>query len=324
MDYYQSSMDDEVVTTPYGLYLRLSNSAPPLELSKTEPTTTMAVTGHEGMYALMESTEGADFTLKCDETFWNVHRLLLVGRSPVLKRCLARGFKVRAICIDQARALMADLAKETMGNTYTFNGVDPPIVAWLVEYIYVLDYDVPFLQRPEEALAGETLVHPEVRRAQKELAELHNTLANASINTPTARRLRANCETLAQDKKRETGKHKGSYINPHTKHRVLLQQIEVYALADMYEMPHLQVVAAQKFRIILFDEVREGKYPHAEFLSLVEQIYSELPESSTHLREVCVDYAASDLTGIVADERFAAMEDECPRFLIDLLKVLSR
>ncbi|MCJ1244620.1 hypothetical protein MMC30_001818 [Trapelia coarctata] len=91
---------------------------------------------------LLANNGYADFTVKCGNRTWGIHRAIVCTRSFYFKRVCAGNFKVSPLILPMPLFNNeAELnAKEAMQSSITLEDDDPAFVGGMLEYLYTMVY----------------------------------------------------------------------------------------------------------------------------------------------------------------------------------------
>ena len=88
-------------------------------------------------------------------------------------------------------------------------------------------------------------------------------------------------------------------------YRRIMNNIAVYAIADKYDIPELEMLAAKKFKTVL-----EGLLPlrdMASFRAIIDAVFDTTPDTKSGLRSVVIEHCKQWKTVLLANEHSAAI-----------------
>ncbi|KAK4697472.1 hypothetical protein P7C71_g625, partial [Lecanoromycetidae sp. Uapishka_2] len=217
------------------------------------------------MENLFHSSKYSDLTIRCGEEVWRVHRNIVCQRSKFFAAACDGGFK------------------EATTATVTLEEDDPSTVGRMLLYLYTHEYsDI------DEGSASRFLqMHTENRDLPPDMSQ--NASATVSDNETTTISPKSGSQPfmllrLSGDKN----------VSPEVYHnaeyfmRRKMNNIQVYALAEKYDIPALKDLARSKLIAhIGTDLVRFARFddPICGLDIILEKIFSSTPDSDIGLRE---------------------------------------
>jgi len=89
----------------------------------------------------------------------------------------------------------------------------------------------------------------------------------------------------------------------HARHRSMLNDISVYAIADKYLIPDLKKLAISKFRSLAY-----SIWPHYDFPAIVILAYDSTPDNDEELRDTVATICARHFDDVLQDKSSSALE----------------
>ena len=165
--------------------------------------------------------------------------------------------------------MLSNLVQEGKTGIITLQDDDTPTVRRMLKYLYTLDYDD----------TGEAA-----------------DVANYAHGKGTSAHLRA---TTATDEEQS------SADDPPGKYHHLLNNIAVYAIADKYDIPALEMLAATRFESALHCSGLESDL--ASLPAIVDAVFDTTPDVKRGLRDVMIRYCKHWKKEIIDNEDSAAI-----------------
>ncbi len=87
------------------------------------------------------------------------------------------------------------------------------------------------------------------------------------------------------------------------RHRYMLNDISVYAIADKYCIPNLKELAISKFRSLAY-----SVWPHYDFPAIVISAYDSTPDNDEELRDTVATICARHIDDVLQDKSSSALK----------------
>lgn len=199
-----------------------------------------------------------DLTIKCNDKSWRVHKTHFAGESEALAGHLSNGMKV---CIIHRDSEQPDKQQEGIENTIELNDYFLQAIEALIYYQYLGKYDeIGICQSYIEAQGSDTCDAPASNEAAQQFA-------------PPARPWNTIPITFGNPKYPSLSSLSKDEITD-----ILLVNIEMYRLGDIFCLPELQATAAQK--VIAAEE----SFMRSDFDTVLQYLWDNTAEDDDQLR----------------------------------------
>ncbi|KAJ4327195.1 BTB/POZ domain-containing protein 19 [Fusarium piperis] len=218
------------------------------------PTDSLCATWtHALLHSLLYSGDFSDMTIKCRGREFKTHRAIVCSQSPFFKKALGSNFKEGASGI-------VDLADD-----------DPEIVQCFLEFLYTGSY-IPNEHSPNRLLGAAGVANKEI------LKRLDcPTGSTGDCNSVDARYFGLGKPSTTQRRQAGLLAPSRSVKRKLYKWPVIKQSVEIYILADKYDVPPLRLLARDRFfkvgKEICVDSIWFTSYMTDIFSDLVKKIY---------------------------------------------------
>ncbi|KAI9791658.1 MAG: hypothetical protein M1835_000209 [Candelina submexicana] len=238
-----------------------------------------------GLQSAFLSSKYSDLTLLCQDKTFQVHKVIVCSRSPVI-----------------AAACDGKFSEATSGE-FRMDEDDPVAVEHMVHYLYQLDYiPAPSLESPTTVDLtvdeSEGLTNYDAQGQSPQPFPFHSTRASfmgpidpfhASWAGPYTGAPSVPPYTATKKCKKNKRNFRDTELNESVSSRPtpepnLLLHVSIYALADKYGIHGLKTLAAEKFRVQAREHWDDPEFPQA-----MHEVYETTPDNDRHLRDTVIE-----------------------------------
>ena len=207
------------------------------------------------LQSLWSSSQYSDMIVRSGSEEFKVHRAIVCPRSKFFAAACNGPFQV---CHNKIRSgricaiLLIHLVQEGRTGIITLRDDDTPTVRRMLKYLYTLDYD-------------------DTGEAADVAKYAHGKGASANLQATTA-----------------TDEEQSSADDPARNYHHLLNNIAVYAIADKYDIPELEALAAKKFSGAIWESTIG--LDMARLRAIIDAVFDVTPDAKCDLRVAVIRF----------------------------------
>ena len=263
----------------------------------------------KGLQNLLTSSEYSDLIIRSGSEEFKVHRAIICPRSKFFAAACKGLFQV---CCDNTRSgtiwsiMLINVFQEGETGIITLQDDDTPTVRRMLKYLYTLDYD-------DKGEAASVTTHSHGKGASESLQAATVTYTNHNSFT--------GIEMLPVARSAVVELSEGDVLGYHE----LLNNVAVYAIADKYDIPELETLAAKKFNTALRKSGGSGLVSDmASVRAVIDAVFNTTPDTKYGLRSAMFEFCEYWKEEIIDNEDSAAIVKDYGEIGLAMIRELFR
>ncbi|KAI4108609.1 MAG: hypothetical protein LQ339_002125 [Xanthoria mediterranea] len=212
---------------------------------------------------LLHSADYSDLVITCKDHEFKVHRNIVLPASKVLATACSGTYK------------------EGTGGPIDLSEDDPNAVKRMLQYLYTGNYDDAD-HEADEGVPGSSRMAPGNTRPSSTQLDADQLSETSSIASDAL--------------------EKAAKAPIHVKVSTLTNNLLVYALADIHDIPLLKSLAQTKFEVRAADEWATG-----DIIRLLPQVYATTPDTDRGLRQVMIGVCLRSMEQLMCHKHFRTL-----------------